>query len=224
MFTSILNDMTTGLTAWQMLLCVGTSLVLGLLVAGAYWLGGRASKHLAVALIVLPAIVQTVIMMVNGNVGAGVAVMGAFSLVRFRSVPGSAREISFIFLAMAIGLATGMGYLTFAAVIAVVLGVVLLILGKLPSGRSKRQEKILRVVMPEDLDYSGVFDDIFEEYTYSWEIERVKTTNLGSMFEVRYIIVLKDIKQEKAMIDAIRCRNGNMTIVCSRYVEPNMQL
>lgn len=224
MFTSILNDVATGLTAPQMLLCVGVSLALGLVVAGAYWLGGRASKHLAVALIVLPAIVQTVIMMVNGNVGAGVAVMGAFSLVRFRSVPGSAREISFIFLAMAIGLATGMGYLTFAAVIAVVISAVLWIVSKLPSGNAKKQEKILRVLMPEDLDYTGVFDDIFEKYTHSWEIERVKTTNLGSMFEVRYIIVLKDAKQEKEMIDAIRCRNGNMTIVCSRYVEPNMQL
>jgi len=224
MFTSILNDVATGLTAMQMLLCVGTSLGLGALVAIAYWLGGRASKPLAVALVVLPAIVQTVIMIVNGNVGAGVAVMGAFSLVRFRSVPGSAREISFIFLAMAIGLATGMGYLTFAAVITVVISLVLVLLGKMPVGMSKRQEKILRVLMPEDLDYTGVFDDIFEQYTHSWEIERVKTTNLGSMFEVRYIIVLKDASKEKEMIDAIRCRNGNMTIVCSRYVEPNMQL
>ena len=166
MFTSILNDVATGLTAPQMLLCVGVSLALGLVVAGAYWLGGRASKHLAVALIVLPTIVQTVIMMVNGNVGAGVAVMGAFSLVRFRSVPGSAREISFIFLAMAIGLATGMGYLTFAAVIAVVISAVLWIVSKLPSGNAKKQEKILRVLMPEDLDYTGVFDDIFEKYTH----------------------------------------------------------
>ncbi len=224
MFTSILNDVATGMTTQQMLLCIGTSLGLGVLIALAYWLGGRASKPLCIALIVLPAIVQTVIMMVNGNVGAGVAVMGAFSLVRFRSVPGSAREISFIFLAMAVGLATGMGYLTFAVAIALVLCVVLVVLGKIPSNVSKKQEKILRVVMPEDLDYTGVFDDIFEEYTHSWEIERVKTTNLGSMFEVRYIIVLKDAKKEKDMIDAIRCRNGNMTIVCSRYVEPNTQL
>lgn len=228
MFTSILDTAATGgMTIAQMLLCIGTSLGLGLIVALAYWLGGRGSKPLAVALVVLPVIVQTVIMMVNGAVnpvGAGIAVMGAFSLVRFRSVPGSAREISFIFLDMAIGLATAQGYLLFALLFTVVTSLVLVLLGKLPFGVGKKQEKILRIVMPEDLDYTAVFDDIFAEYTSSCEIERVKTTNLGSMFEVRYIIVLKDASREKEMIDAIRCRNGNMTIVCARYVPPNDQL
>ncbi|MBQ3069698.1 MAG: DUF4956 domain-containing protein [Clostridia bacterium] len=212
------------MTNEQMLACVGTAVGLGLLVAIAYWLGGRVSKPLAVSLIVLPVIVQTVIMMVNGNVGAGVAVMGAFSLVRFRSVPGSAREISFIFLAMAVGLATAMGFLGFAALITVVVGALLVAFSKLPSGFGQTNEKLLRVVMPEDLDYSGVFDDIFRDYTKSCVVEKVKTTNLGSMFEVSYIIVLKDPKQEKAMIDAIRCRNGNLTIICSRYTAPNDQL
>lgn len=228
MFTSILDTAATGgMTAMQMLYCIGTSLGLGILVAVAYLLGGRASKPLAIALIVLPVIVQTVIMMVNGAVnpvGAGIAVMGAFSLVRFRSVPGSAREISFIFLAMAIGLATAQGYLLFALVFTVVVALVLVVLSHVPLEFGKKQEKMLRVVMPEDLDYTDVFDDIFEQYTSSWEIERVKTTNLGSMFEVRYIIVLKDASKEKEMIDAIRCRNGNLTIVCSRYVAPNDQL
>lgn len=229
MFTSILNfDPITGqvmsMSNEQMLACVGTSIGLGILVAIAYWLGGRVSKPLAVSLIVLPAIVQTVIMMVNGNVGAGVAVMGAFSLVRFRSVPGSAREISFIFLAMAVGLATAMGFLGFAALVTVVVGMVLVLFSKLPAGFGQANEKLLRVVMPEDLDYSGVFDDIFREYTKSCIVERVKTTNLGSMFEVSYIIVLKDPKREKAMIDEIRCRNGNLNIVCSRYTAPNDQL
>ncbi len=225
MFTSILNPTTTTfMTTQQMLICTGASVGLGLLIAFAYWLGGRVSKPLAISLIVLPAIVQTVIMMVNGNVGAGVAVMGAFNLVRFRSVPGSAREISFIFLSMAVGLATGMGYLTFAAVITVVVALILIVLGLLPAGMGKKEEKLLRVVMPEDLDYAGVFDDIFEKYTSSCSIDRVKTTNLGSMFEVSYIIQLKDAKKEKEMIDEIRCRNGNLTIICSRYFVPNDQL
>lgn len=225
MFTSILNQTaTTFMTTQQMLLCTGVSVGLGLLIAFAYWLGGRVSKPLAISLIVLPAIVQTVIMMVNGNVGAGVAVMGAFNLVRFRSVPGSAREISFIFLSMAVGLATGMGYLTFAAVITVVVALILIVLGLLPAGMGKKEEKLLRVVMPEDLDYAGVFDDIFEKYTSSCSIDRVKTTNLGSMFEVSYIIQLKDAKKEKEMIDEIRCRNGNLTIICSRHFVPNDQL
>ncbi len=229
MFNSVLNfDPVTGnvtnMTDTQLFLTIGASLLLGLVVAVSYWLGGRVSKPLAVSLLVLPVIVQTVIMMVNGNVGAGVAVMGAFSLVRFRSVPGSAREISYIFLAMSIGLATAMGYLAFAAVIAVAVGAVLVILSKVPVTFGQKQEKLLRVVMPEDLDYNGVFDDIFKTYTSSCTVDRVKTTNLGSMFEVSYIIVLKDEKQEKAMIDDIRCRNGNLTIVCSRYNAPNDQL
>ncbi|MBQ4617682.1 MAG: DUF4956 domain-containing protein [Clostridia bacterium] len=229
MFNSILNfDPVTGqamqLTNEQMLACIGTSIGLGILIAIAYWLGGRVSKPLAVSLVVLPAIVQTVIMMVNGNVGAGVAVMGAFSLVRFRSVPGSAREISFIFLAMSVGLATAMGYLGFALLVVLVVGAVLVAFARMPSKFGQSREKMLRVVMPEDLDYIGVFDDIFETYTKSHTLERVKTTNLGSMFEASYIIVLKDESKEKEMIDAIRCRNGNLMIVCSRYAAPNDQL
>ncbi|MGN0172349.1 MAG: DUF4956 domain-containing protein [Acutalibacteraceae bacterium] len=226
MFTSIFNTAAaaTSLSVEQMMLCTGTSIGLGLLIALAYWFGGRPSKPLAVSLLVLPAIVQTVIIMVNGNVGAGVAVMGAFSLVRFRSAPGSAREICFIFLAMAVGLATGMGYLGFAALIAVVIALVLFLVGKLPIKEGSRKEKLLRVVMPEDLDYTGVFDDIFKKYTVSAELDRVKTTNLGSMFEASYIIVLKDPSQEKAMIDELRCRNGNLTISCARYMPPSDQL
>ena len=225
MFTSILNTATAAhLDTMQLLLCTGTSLLLGALIALAYWLGGRASKPLAVSLIVLPAIVQTVIMMVNGNVGAGVAVMGAFSLIRFRSVPGSAREISFIFLTMSVGLATGMGYLGYAVAITLVVGIVLFVCGKLPFDKAKKQEKLLKIVMPEDLDYIGVFDDIFEKYTTAHSIERVKTTNLGSMFEVTYVITLKDVREEKHMIDDIRCRNGNLTVVCARYAGPNDQL
>ena len=226
MFESILQfDAVTGnvvdMSDAQVLLTLGVSLLLGVVIAVSYWFGGRASKPLAVSLLVLPAIVQMVIMMVNGNVGAGIAVMGAFNLVRFRSVPGSAREISYIFLAMSIGLATAMGYITIAALIAVGISLLLYVLSKVPATFGQKSEKLLRIVMPEDLDYIGVFDDIFETYTASHTIDRVKTTNLGSMFEVSYIIVLKDEKQEKAMIDDIRCRNGNLTIVCSRYNAPN---
>lgn len=229
MFDSILTfDAVTGnvtnMTNTQLLLCIGASLGLGLVIMLTYCLGGRISKPLAVSLAVLPVIVQTVIMMVNGNVGAGIAVMGAFSLVRFRSVPGSAREISYIFLAMSVGLATAMGYIAFAAVVAVVVGAVLVVFAKLPMRLGQKEEKLLRVVMPEDLDYAGVFDDIFDTYTAAHTIERVKTTNLGSMFEVTYIITLKDPAKEKELIDALRCRNGNLTIVCSRYVAPNDQL
>lgn len=222
LFDSVLIG--TTLTIEEYLSCLAGALGCGLLTALASAIRTRASKSFLISLALLPMIVATVIMMVNGNVGAGVAVMGAFNLVRFRSVPGSAREISFIFLSMAVGLATGMGYLTFAAVITVVVALILIVLGLLPAGMGKKEEKLLRVVMPEDLDYAGVFDDIFEKYTSSCSIDRVKTTNLGSMFEVSYIIQLKDAKKEKEMIDEIRCRNGNLTIICSRHFVPNDQL
>ena len=160
--------------------------------------------------------VQMVIMMVNGNLGTGVAVLGAFSLIRFRSVPGSARDIAAIFFSMAVGLATGMGYLTFAGMAVLAVGLLLLLLSKTSFGEMKVPEKELKILIPEDLDYTEVFDDIFAPYTSSVSMERVKTTNLGSMYELYYRIRLKDPAREKEMIDQIRCRNGNLTIVCGR--------
>lgn len=216
MFTSILNSVEGSLSIWQALLCTGVSIVLGIGIACIYMMLGRCTKGFAMTLALLPAIVQLVIMMVNGNVGAGVAVLGAFSLVRFRSAPGSSREIISIFFAMAIGLATGMGYLTFAILIAAVVGGVFLILGKTPFGVQKQDQKDLHVTIAENLDYTEIFEDIFAEYTKHWELYRVKTTNLGSMYELNYHITLKDVRKEKEMIDAIRCRNGNLTIVCGR--------
>jgi len=157
-----------------------------------------------------------VIMLVSGNLGAGVAVMGTFGLVRFRSVPGSSKDIASIFFAMAIGLASGMGYLTFAALMTAVVGVVFLLLGKIPFGEPKFNEKHLKVMIAENLDYTDIFDDIFEEYTKECCLQRVKTTNLGSMYELEYHITLRDVGREKEMLDEIRCRNGNLTIICGR--------
>ena len=166
----------------------------------------------------VPALVQVVIMMVNGNLGAGVAVMGAFSLVRFRSFPGSSKEICVVFFAMAIGLATGMGHLAFAVFFTIILSLLLLLLCRSPFGElhAVPTEKELRITIPEDLDYPHIFDDLFEKYTNRVTLERVKTTNLGSMFELTYHIRLKKAVQEKAFLDDLRCRNGNLTIVCGR--------
>lgn len=216
MFTSILNSVEGSLSIWQAMLCTGVSIALGIGISCIYMLLGRCTKGFAMTLALLPAIVQLVIMMVNGNVGAGVAVLGAFSLVRFRSAPGSSKEIISIFFAMAIGLATGMGYLTFAVLIAAVVGAVFLILGKTSFGVQKETQKDLHVTIAENLDYTEIFEDIFSEYTKHAELYRVKTTNLGSMYELNYHITLKDVRKEKEMIDAIRCRNGNLTIVCGR--------
>ena len=203
----------SGLDAATSLICTGTSLALGILAAILYRLGTkRYSKSLVITLIVLPALVQTVIMMVNGSVGAGIAVMGAFSLVRFRSAPGSAKDISFIFYAMCIGLATGMGYIAFAVMLAVIVGAALAILSFIPAFKSDRKRKLLRITIPEDMNYTDAFADIFDEYLTSNELVSVKTTAMGTLFDLRYEIVEKDASREKELIDKLRTRNGNLTI------------
>ncbi len=216
MFTSILTDTQGNLTVQNALLCALVSLLLGVLIAVIYGYQGTSSKNFMVTLVMLPVLVQMIIMLVNGNLGTSVAVLGAFSLVRFRSVPGSSKEMAVIFFAMAAGLATGTGYLGFAAVMTVMIGLVFLILERTHFGETKREQKDLRITIAEHLDYTEIFDDIFRKYTNNCRLQRVKTTNLGSMYELEYHITLKDIRQEKEMIDAIRCRNGNLTIICGR--------
>ena len=184
----------SGITLPAFLICTAVSLVLGIATAFISMYRTKCSQSFAVTLAVLPAIVQIVIMLVNGNVGAGVAVAGAFSLVRFRSVPGTAREIGVIFLAMALGLATGMGYVVLAAVFFV----------------------IIAAVLPENLDYDGLFDDLFDIYTTAYTLERVKTANMGTLYELQYRVTLRDAQVPKAFLDALRCRNGNLNITCSR--------
>ena len=215
MFETVLADAST-LTIGSALLCTAVSLALGLAIAYVYMKKGSYTKNFVIALALLPALVQAVVMMVNGNLGTGVAVLGAFSLVRFRSVPGGAREIVAIFFAMAAGLAAAMGYLTFAAVITGVISAVMMLLSSTRFGETPESEKELRITIPEDLDYTGIFDDLFAAYTREAKLERVKTVNLGSMYELKYKIRLRDVKQEKQLIDELRCRNGNLTIICGR--------
>lgn len=216
MFTSILSEGTTNLTIIHGALCTGCSLLLGLWIALIYSKQGSATRSFKATIAILPTLVQLVIMMVNGNLGTGVAVLGAFSLVRFRSVPGSSKEILFIFFAMAVGLATGMGYLSFAVFTAVIVAIAFLIFIHIPLFQGQPKEKDLRIVIPEDLDYTEIFDDIFERYVSQMEVIRVKTINLGSMFEIFYQITMKDTQSEKKMIDEIRCRNGNLAVVLSK--------
>ncbi len=215
MFETVLTTTAT-LTIGNALLCTAASLALGLVISFVYMKKGSYTKHFVIALALLPALVQAVVMMVNGNLGTGVAVLGAFSLVRFRSVPGGAREIIAIFFAMAVGLATSMGYLTFAAAITGIISLFMLLLSYTRFGEAPQAEKELRITIPENLDYTGVFDDLFAAYTTEARLERVKTVNLGSMYELRYKIRLRDTSQEKELIDELRCRNGNLTIVCGR--------
>lgn len=192
---------------------MATALVLGILIALVYKRGTVYVENLSVVLAVLPLMISTVIMIVNGNLGTSVAVLGAFGLVRFRSAPGSAREIGFIFYAMAVGLAAGMGFLTMAALITLVIGAVLFVLEKIRFGDHASKERELRITIPEDLNYNGIFDEPFEAYTKYAHLERVKTTNMGTMYELSYRIEMKDEADQKALIDELRCRNGNLGII-----------
>ncbi len=211
-------ELTTVISITDFLLCLGFSLVLGLVMAFSYMYRTRYTKSFVVTLALLPAVVCIVIMLVNGNVGTGVAVAGAFSLVRFRSVPGTAKEICTLFLAMGAGLICGMGYLGFAVLFTVVMCIMFVLYNRIDFGARKNAAtfKTLTVTLPEDLDYTEIFDDIFEEYTSRFDLVKVKTTNMGSLFKLTYNITLKDFTKEKEMLDKIRCRNGNLEITVSK--------
>lgn len=222
MFNSLFSNAVAGISVESLLLCTVVSLVLGFLIALIYHSDGKGTSSFMLSLVLLPMLVQMVILMVNGNLGVGVAVAGTFGLVRFRSVPGTSREICFIFLCMAVGLATGMGYASFAVFMTAAAALVVLGLRLTHFTEVNQSQRDLRVTIPENLDYTEIFDDIFDQYLKNWTLERVKTTNLGSMIECRYTVILKDVKQEKQMIDALRCRNGNLTILCSRFGNEEM--
>lgn len=198
----------------NVLLASAVSLGLGVIVALVYFIQGGRSKTLLSALILLPVMVEAVILLVNDSLGVGVAVMGTFSLVRFRSAPGSAKDIVCIFFAMVIGIACGTGYLLFAVVIAVIGAVAFVVLSFMPflKENAKWIHKQLKIVVAEDMDYTTEFDEVFAKYTKSCELKKVKTTNLGSMYELTYSVLINDVKQEKAFIDAIRVRNGNLMV------------
>ena len=212
------TDSVAVISVTDFLLCLGCALALGLVMAFAYMYRTRYTKSFVITLALLPAVVCVVIMLVNGNVGTGVAVAGAFSLVRFRSVPGTAKEICTLFLAMGAGLIAGMGYLGFAVLFTLAMCAVFVLYNCLDFGTKKNAAtfKTFTITIPEDLDYSGVFDDIFTEFTRSHDLIRVKTTNMGSMFKLTYNVELADATREKEMIDKLRCRNGNLEIAVSK--------
>lgn len=210
--------LTQTISVGAFLLCLGVSLVLGLVLALVYTFKNEYTKSFVITLALLPAVVCVVIMMVNGNIGAGVAVAGAFSLVRFRSAPGSAKEIVTIFLAMGAGLIAGMGYLGFAALFTVIMCAAFLLYNFAARAQAKTSAvyKTIKITIPEDLDYTGAFDDLFALYTKEYELVKVKTVNMGSMFRLTYDVILCDQEKEKELIDKLRERNGNLEIMVSK--------
>lgn len=213
MLDSIIGSSVTLLTFSACTLC---SIVLGLLTALLFRWRSRSSGSLFLTLALLPMAVQMVIMLVNGNLGVGVAVAGTFSLVRFRSAPGTGREIAAVFIAMALGLATGMGYIGLAFLFFILAAGFLLLLMQTGLGTENRGERLLKITIPEDLDYDGLFDDVFAKYTKGAELERVKTTNMGTLYELRYRVFLPGGIIPKAFLDELRTRNGNLNIYCGR--------
>lgn len=216
MFDSILGN---ELSLINFLICIGASFVLGLVVALVHMKTAKTSKNFATTLAILPTLVAMAILLVNGNLGAGVATVGIFSLVRFRSIAGNSRSLLSVFFSVAIGLAVGTGYVAFAALFTLIISALLVILYFLRFGECGVVEKKLTVVVPEDVDYTSIFDDIFPKYTKHCVLEKSKTTNMGSLFELVYRVVLKDETNEKEFIDKIRVKNGNLKVVLSQRLE-----
>lgn len=186
--------------------------ILGCVVAATVQFKSHYSRSFLLSLILLPAIVETVIILVNGNLGTGVAVMGAFSLVRFRSAPGSAKEIVSIFLTMAIGLATAIGYLGLATLFTFMMCSIILLSTLYCAKKGTQFLRSLRITVPESLNYYHAFDDLFEQYTSYAQLMSAKTTNMGSLFKLNYQIRLKNDDMEQELINELRCRNGNLEI------------
>ena len=204
------------------LVCIFTAMVLGLLSSLVFSDRDRHSAAFRQSVALLPPVVALVIMLVNGNIGAGLAVAGTFALVRFRSAPGSAKEITGLFFAVAIGLACGMGYVGYAALFFLITAAYALALSRFRFGEQAGIQRMLKVTVPENADYEALFDDLFEQYTRRHELVRVRTSNMGTLFELSYAVELKDLRHTKEFIDAIRCRNGNLNISCG--VEENREL
>jgi hypothetical protein len=219
MLNSIFSETASSVELSSILLCSIISIILGVVIALTHKQTSKYNKNFLVTLSILPLLVQTIIIMVNGNLGTSVAIMGAFSLVRFRSLPGTSKEILSVFFAMTVGLATGMGHLVFAIIITIIGSLAIFILSKVALFNKNKKEKILKIMIPENLDYTNVFDDIFEIYTEKVELEQVKTTNMGSMFDLSYRIILNENVNEKAFLDDLRVKNGNLKVMISHQIE-----
>ena len=213
MFTSIFT--TTSLTITTILTALAVSMLCGLVTSVMMRNCFSASNNFLVSIIILPMIVMSVIIMVNGNLGVGVAVAGSFSLVRFRSLPGKSSDIVGLFLAMAAGLACGTGYVTFALTFTIICSIAFVLFSKLSFFDYQANERQLRIMIPEDLDFTNIFTDILDKYTNRYRLESVKTVNLGSMYQIQYRVQLKNSLDEKKMLDTLRERNGNLTVSSS---------
>lgn len=223
MLKSLFDNGSSNIDLVTILICSFVSIVLGMIIAYTHKKTSRYNKDFLITISILPLLVQSVMIMVNGNLGTSVAILGAFSLVRFRSLPGTSKEILSVFFAMAIGLATGMGHVFFASLITVMVSIFILLFNKLKLFEEERNKQVLKIVIPESMDYTNMFDDVFQKYVNSYTLEKVKTTNMGSLFELTYYVKFKNDVNEKKFIDDIRVRNGNLKVMLSHEVD-NLEL
>ena len=223
MFDSIYSS---SVTAGEFLWMACAAVLSGLLFAWVMSRRVRSTKRFFIVVSLIPFVVGAVITFVNGNIGAGVAIGGAFSLIRFRSAQGTADEIAAILIAMGAGIAFGMGYLAYGVLILLLLGLLYVLFSSLHLFESKpmQEERLLKVTVPESLEYTDMFDDAFSRYLKSVEHLGVKTTGMGSMYRLSYRVRMKDPKEEKAFIDELRVRNGNLEISLLPYSEQQAQL
>jgi len=219
MLKSLFSSTSSNVSLWSILVCTLVSIILGVIVAYTHKKTSKYSKNFLITLAVLPVLVQTVMIMVNGNLGTSIAIVGAFSLVRFRSLPGTSKEILSVFFAMAIGLATGMGHVFFACIMTILVSLAIILFDKIKFFDLNPSTKMLKIVIPENLDYTNMFDDIFEKFVKEFKLEKVKTTNMGSLFELSYRVTFKNDINEKEFIDQLRVRNGNLKIILSHELD-----
>ena len=212
------NILSSGVSSSSIIILAGVAIVLGLIIALTHKATSRFNKNFLTTITMLPLLVMSVIMVVNGNLGMSVAVAGTFGLVRFRSVPGTSKEILSVFFAMAVGLALGAGYIVLAPIVTILGCLCLVLLDKITLFDKAANEKYLRITIPESLDYTEVFDDSLKKYTNKYSLMQVKTTNLGSMFELKYLVNIKNNVNEKEFIDELRVKNGNLKITLTTEV------
>ena len=224
MFESIFSTTAASISMENWIVCIGVAIILGVIISFVHKLTTKTTPNFLLTLAILPVLVQVVILLINGNLGTSLAVAGAFSLIKFRSMPGNSKEIISVFWAMAIGLALGMGYVVFALVVTLIVAVLMIIINKVTNKITDLSERKLKIIIPENLDYEEVFNDIFPKYTDKINLEKVKTTNMGSMYELQYIVSIKKDIKEKDFLDEIRVRNGNMLVMLERQELSEVEL
>jgi hypothetical protein len=207
-----------------LLAALGIAFVLGFLVSFVYMKTHKnknPQESFIFTLVLLPAVVTVIIFLVGNNVARAFSLAGAFSIIRFRSAPGDPKDITYVLFSMAVGLAAGMGFILYAVIVGVALCAVMVLLELCKYGHPKGTEKILKITIPENLNFQHAFDDILQKYTLSSLLQRIKTADLGSLYELNYLVVTKDGIDEKEFIDELRCRNGNLNIVLALDIPAN---